>query len=121
MLAAGEQRGGAGPPAGDPTRRVRTARAFGRGLPLSLTRPIKNAHPRRTRAYSPPPVRSFLRRKYGKLPSADDAAQGAGLAVIGKFDAEGQSVTPNQAAAPMRRAVRRQEQEKLVRQLDVIL
>jgi hypothetical protein len=51
---------------------------------------------------------------------AVDAAR-PGLAVIRKFNAEGQSVTPNQAAASMRRAVWRQEQKKLVWQLDVIL
>lgn len=46
---------------------------------------------------------------------------GRELAGIGKFDAEGQPVTPNQAAAPMRCPVGRQQQKKPVRQFDVVL
>jgi hypothetical protein len=54
---------------------------------------------------------SFLRRKYGKVALGERCRAGRDLAGIGKFDAEGQSVTPDQAAAPMRCAVGRQEQK----------
>jgi len=64
---------------------------------------------------------SFLRRKYGKDAVGERCRAGRDLAGIGKFDAEGQSVTLDQAAAPMRCAAGRQEQKKPVRQFDVIL
>ncbi|MGB6170560.1 MAG: hypothetical protein WBC94_00860 [Xanthobacteraceae bacterium] len=64
---------------------------------------------------------SFLRHKYGKVAVGERCRAGRDLAGIGKFDAEGQSVTLDQAAAPMRCAAGRQEQKKPVRQFDVIL
>ena len=81
-----------------------------------------DAHPRKIARIPRALVGSFLRRKYGKgCRVATRPSRGRRLAVIGKFDAEGQAVAPDHATMPARAAIRGQQQNESVRQLDVIL